>query len=236
MTKVYFLLVVLFCFSFSMEAQFETSKRKIKIGAIPQKQSPKKADSPDIIPSKPNEIKFESKIFSNNNDKLYKGVSTVPKVELPNTAPTPARNPAEIYTDKYNEQLKEDGIKPELFNRDMNLGSFDVYTKEINLSSRDFGVIDGDLVRVWVNGEIVNPRIFLESKYKTMTLTLKKGLNIVEIEALNYGELSPNTGQFMFVDANKELITTQYWNLGIGYKAKLIFNYKEQILKKADEK
>jgi hypothetical protein len=111
-----------------------------------------------------------------------------------------------------------------------------VYTQKVNLNSRDYGVIDGDLVRVWVNGKMYVPQVYLDSKFKEIVLDLEKGLNIIEIEALNYGELSPNTGQFAFYDSNKEFITNQYWNLGIGFKARITIEYKEKILKKLDEK
>ena len=79
-------------------------------------------------------------------------------------------------------------------------------------------------------------QVYLDSKFKEIILDLEKGMNIIEIEALNYGELSPNTGQFAFYDANKEFITNQYWNLGIGFKARITIEYKEKILKKLDEK
>jgi len=88
------------------------------------------------------------------------------------------------------------------------------------------------LVRVWVNGQIITNQIYLESKFKEIILNLEKGVNVIEIEALNYGDLSPNTGQFTFYDDNKEFVTNQYWNLGIGYKARILIEYKDRILMK----
>jgi hypothetical protein len=123
-----------------------------------------------------------------------------------------------------------------MFNRDMNLGQFIVYTPKVNLDSRDYGAIDGDIVRVWVNGNMVTNHIYLDAKFQEVVLDLNKGVNIIEIEALNYGELSPNTGQFTFYDGNKEFVTNQYWNLGIGFKARILIEYKDKILKKSDEK
>jgi hypothetical protein len=118
----------------------------------------------------------------------------------------------------------------------MNLGQFVVYTPKINLKSRDYGAIDGDIVRVWVNGKIDTNRIYLDAKFQEIVLDLDKGVNVIEIEALNYGELSPNTGQFTFYDENKEFVTNQYWNLGIGFKARILIEYKDKFLKKIDEK
>ena len=233
-----FLLFFLICFSFNAHSQFEASKRKVNISAMPNKVQKKKAVIPQNNPSvfSPS-IKFESKFFKNPEDKFLKGLPEIPKVgEVQNPKTYPLINPSQDYTDKLNEQLKEDGIRPELFNRDMDLGQFVVYTPKINLDSRDYGIVDGDLVRVWVNGQIITNQIYLESKFKEIVLNLEKGLNVIEIEALNYGELSPNTGQFTFYDQNKEFVTNQYWNLGIGYKARILIEYKDKILKKIDEK
>lgn len=234
--SIFFLFLI--GFSFSVQAQFESSKRKINITATPVKSTKKKAVVPE---SNQNSIalpiKFQSQLSKNNDDKFLKGLPQLPKVGETQTPKAEVFiNTAEDYTAKLNEQLKEDGIRPELFNRDINYGQFIVYTQKINLDSRDYGIVDGDLVRVWVNGVMVNRQIYLESKFKEIGIDLEKGVNVIEIEALNYGELSPNTGQFTFYDANRQFITNQYWNLGIGYKARILIEYKEEILKKNEDK
>lgn len=228
----------LISFSLNIQAQFESSKRRINISAAPEKATKNKVIAPESTPkSIAPPIKFQSQLSKNNDEKFLRGLPQLPRVgETQAPKPEVFINPAEDYTEKFNKQLKEDGIRPELFNRDINYGQFVVYTSTINLNSRDYGVVDGDLVRVWVNGVMVNRQIYLESKFKELVLELNKGVNVIEIEALNYGELSPNTGQFTFYDANKEFITNQYWNLGIGYKARILIEYKDKILKKIDEK
>lgn len=233
-----FFLILWVGFSLNASAQFEASKRKINISAKPVKNLNQKATVPQkVTTSLFPEIKFQSQLQKNNDDKFLKGLPEIPKVGVEQNPKSYAlKSPAEDYTEKFNEQLKEDGIRPELYNRDMNLGQFVVYTQKVNLNSRDYGAIDGDLVRVWVNGKMYVPKVYLESKFQEITLDLDKGINVIEIEALNYGELSPNTGQFAFYDANKEFITNQYWNLGIGYKARILIEYKDKILKKIDEK
>jgi hypothetical protein len=233
-----FFLILCVGFYLNASAQFEASKRKINISAKPDKNLNQKATVPQkVTTSLFPEIKFQSQLQKNNDDKFLKGLPEIPKVGVEQNPKSYAlKSPAEDYTEKFNEQLKEDGIRPELYNRDMNLGQFVVYTQKVNLNSRDYGAIDGDLVRVWVNGKMYVPKVYLESKFQEITLDLDKGINVIEIEALNYGELSPNTGQFAFYDANKEFITNQYWNLGIGYKARILIEYKDKILKKIDEK
>jgi hypothetical protein len=235
--RVAFLLIFLISFSFDGQAQFESSKKKVNISARPDKAPKKKA----ILPQNPQAsvppvIKFESKFFKNPDDKFLQGLPELPKVGDIQPKTYDLKKPSDDFTQKFNEQLKEDGISPELFNRDMNLGDFTVYAPQITIGARDYGVIDGDLVRIWLNGELVKREVYLESDFKSIILQLKKGNNLLEIEALNYGELSPNTGQFNFFDENKELITVQYWNLGIGYRARITINYEDKILKKLDEK
>jgi hypothetical protein len=229
---------LLLFFSLNAQAQFEASKRKVNISAKPDKAPKKKAVVPQNNPVTAIPFtKFESTYFKEPKSKFLDGLPELPKVgEVQNPKTYELKKPSEDYTEKFNQQLKEDGISPELFNRDMNLGQFVVYTQKVNLNSRDYGAIDGDLVRVWVNGVVITNQIYLESQFKQIVLNLEKGINIIEIEALNYGELSPNTGQFAFYDDNKEFITNQYWNLGIGYKARILIEYKDKILKKVDEK
>ena len=229
--KIYYLFILLLCLN--AFGQIESSKRKVNITAQPEKASKKTAIAPKKTPSISDpKIKFESQ-FLKKNDPFQKQYLDVPTVGLKQKT-VEVKNPAEIYTEKYNQQLKEDGISPELYNRNVDLGKFIVYTQEISIGCRDFSAIDGDIVRIWLNGEIVSSQIYLESNFKQVILQLNKGLNFVEIEALNYGESSPNTGQFNFYDANKELVTEQYWGLGIGYKAKVNLEYKDKILKKKE--
>ncbi len=236
--RVAFVLIFLFSFSFGVHAQFESSKRKVKISILPEKISKKKAsvsvNNPVTVPPA---IKFESQYFKNPDDKFLQGLPEIPKVgEIQNPKTYPLKMPSEDYTQKFNEQLKEEGISPELCNRNVDLGNYIVYTENISVGCRDYGAIDGDLIRIWLNGEIISYQIYLESSFKTIPILLKKGINILQIEALNYGESFPNTGQFNFFDGNKELITEQYWGLGIGYKASITIEYRDKVLKKIDEK
>lgn len=235
--KISFFLLLFVFFSLSVQAQFEASKRKVNISAKPDK-APKKTVVPQnnpvtLTPS----IKFESTYFKEPRSKFLDGLPEIPKVgEVQNPKTFELKNPSEDYTQKFNQQLKEDGTSPELYNRNVDLGNIVVYTEDISVGCRDYSLIDGDLIRIWLNGEIIGYQIYLEANFKTVPIHLKKGINILQIEALNYGESSPNTGQFNFFDGNNELLTEQYWNLGIGYKAGIAIEYKDKILKKVDEK
>ena len=143
------------------------------------------------------------------------------------------RQSSELYTEKLQTKLSQEGITREILNSDVFLGEYTVYTKEIDISCRDYSAIDGDLVRVWLNGEMVTKQIDLESGYKKYKYTLQEGLNIIQIEALNVGLSFPNTGQFLFLDGNGKKITEQFWGLNEGYRA-IVKVYKKKGL--SDEK
>jgi len=223
-------LIFLICFSFDGQAQFESSKRKVNISAMPDKAPKKKAILPqNTQASVPPAIKFESKIFKNSDDKFLNGLPQLPKVgELPSKT-YELKNPSEIYTDKFNQ--KGDGEIEEKFKSDSFLGEFTTGSKTIKIACRDHEFPDGDMVRIWVNDVVVVNQITLEVDYKEIFLELKPGFNKIEFEALNQGESGPNTAQFTVVDDKGEIVTSNKWNLTTGVKAKIIV-VKEDLEKK----
>jgi hypothetical protein len=231
MIRIVFLVLFLICFSFSSQAQFEQTKRKVNISAMPEKASKKKAIIPETLPKTLSpEIKFESQYLKNNDDILLRGLPKIPKVgETETPRSFEVRSVSEIYTEKVQAKMAQEGISKEIVNNDIFLGEYTVYTKEIKISARDYSAIDGDLVRIWLNGEIVTKVVDLESGYQRFDYVLKEGLNIIQIEALNIGLSFPNTGQFSFVDGNGKVITEQFWGLNEGYRA-IIKVYKKKGL------
>lgn len=198
-------------------SQFENPKKSIRIGAVKDNKATVKKIATDSAQAT---IKFESSIGNNKDEKLLRGISLAPKIGIKTpTQNEPLHNPSEIYTEKIQNQMKREGITKEIVNSDMFLGEFVVYTREIHTMCRDYGAIDGDNVRIWLNGEMVVPSLDLKSGFQKYQFTLKDGLNILHIEATNIGEFFPNTGQFMFLDGNQKLITNQNWGLNSGYRA-----------------
>lgn len=225
------LLVFILFFSFKGFSQFENSKKGIRFAATKKKEAPLK--SLDIKTS-PSVIKYESS-FDKKKDDLM-GFSILPKkVEkgIMEEEASTVRQSSELYTEKLQTKLAQEGITREILNSDVFLGEYTVYTKEIDISCRDYSAIDGDLVRVWLNGEMVTKQIDLESGYKKYKYTLQEGLNIIQIEALNVGLSFPNTGQFLFLDGNGKKITEQFWGLNQGYRA-IVKVYRQKGL--SDEK
>ena len=212
MKKYSFYIFLLFC-SLKGFSQFELPKKTIKI-------APANNSSGQVAPISSKTITYPS-IFE-KKDKLLENFSLLnkkPEEEKSVMEKEQFENPAKEYTQKMNDQMKREGLSQEVLNSDMFLGEFIVTTIKLNLSCRDFGAIDGDKVSIWLNDKMVIPIVNLESGFKMYHLELKEGLNTIQIEALNTGELFPNTGQFAFYDGNEKLVTNQQWTLNTNYKA-----------------
>ncbi|WAC02533.1 hypothetical protein N7U66_02150 [Lacinutrix neustonica] len=84
---------------------------------------------------------------------------------------------------------------------------------------RDHSAADGDLVRVYVNDDVMVSRELLESHTKGFFLTLIEGDNVVDIEALNEGSSGPNTAEIIVLDDKGDVLLRSQWNLNTGVKA-----------------
>ncbi len=225
--RLFFCFLATFCFSINGFSQIELPTRTLKISPIKKPDAPPKP-TPEI--ATPAIIKYESSIEKSVDDKLLKGFTLLPKKEEKGIMEKePIRSIAEVHTKKQNDKLKSEGISQEIVNSDTFLGEFTVYTTELTTKCRDYSAIDGDNVRIWLNDEIIVTSVYLESTFKTYTLNLKEGLNIIKIQALNIGESFPNTGQFIFFDGNGKLVTNQNWGLNAGYFAIIRILKKEGI-------
>ncbi len=232
--RVIYCILLVFCFSMSVFSQIESPNRSIKISPIKKPDAP---PAPTTETTTPAIIKYESSL-DKKEDKLLKGFSLLPKKEekgiMDITDPT-IRNISEVHTQKQNEKLKAEGISREVVNSDLYLGEFVVYTTELNVKCRDYGLVDGDDVRIWLNNVIIIPTVNLESGFKSYVLTLQEGQNEIRIQALNTGEAFPNTGQFVFHDENGRLVTDQNWGLNTGYNAIVKVLKRKAIDDKSDK-
>ena len=193
-------------------SQFELPKKSISIAPISN-------SSGNVTPT--SSIKYPS-IFD-KKDKLLENFSLISKKVEPEKGVMDTQkefiNPGDKIVEKENQKLKTEGISSIVDNSDSFLGEFIVTTVKLKITCRDYGAIDGDVVSINLNGQLVIPVISLESGFKTYFFELNEGSNEIHIEALNTGMLFPNTGQFVFYDGNEKLVTNQQWNLNAGYKA-----------------
>lgn len=116
---------------------------------------------------------------------------------------------------------EDEKVKSE-YGEGQNLGNFITKGKFVEIYCRDHQYVDGDRVRIFVNGKMVNSDISLGAGYTPILVVLNDGFNTIEIEALNQGSSGPNTAAFTVFDETGKQITSNQWNLLTGAKASMI--------------
>ena len=109
-----------------------------------------------------------------------------------------------------------------LAKRDQDFGVVKTASGTAKVQYRDAAYVDGDKVRVYVNYEIVQPEVLLNGEAQGFDITLKKGVNRIDFEAINEGYAAPNTADFKIFDDNGAVISSNQWNIAQGYKATII--------------
>lgn len=120
---------------------------------------------------------------------------------------------------KYFSKDKEEKAE---YGKDQYLGDFKTTAKTATIMYRDHEFVDGDMIRVYVNGEIVIPQARLEGSFRGFNLPLQSGFNKIDFEALNQGSSGPNTAQLNIYDEIGNLLASYEWNLLTGNKATAI--------------
>ena len=220
-----YILVFIFIISFASKS-FGQSEFNTKFKAIPPlnlKPKPKK----ETLPPPSNLPKIVTPNVFNNTNIL----NTKPKVDnsFQMGAPenhfsmTPTNkfvNPGDKIVDRLNK--KPDNEDQIVYRRNQNLGDFKTKSLKARVSYRDYGEVDGDEIRVWLNDKTIATGIMLDSDFQGFKITLEDGINKIDFEALNQGRLGPNTAEFQVYDDKGTLISASRWNLGTGFKATII--------------
>lgn len=116
---------------------------------------------------------------------------------------------------------KDKEAKPE-YGKDQYLGDFKTTAKTATIMYRDHEFVDGDMIRIYVNGEIFMSQARLEGSFRGFNLELQSGFNKIDFEALNQGSSGPNTAQLNIYDEIGNLLASYEWNLLRGNKATAI--------------
>ncbi|MEM9361648.1 MAG: hypothetical protein AAGA43_03385 [Bacteroidota bacterium] len=111
---------------------------------------------------------------------------------------------------------------------DQYLGDVKTTAKFVGIVCRDHEYVDGDRVKIYLNGEVVEANILLSGSFKGVNIDLVKGFNRIDFEALNQGSSGPNTAQVVVADEKGEVIHNNRWNLSTGSKASLIVVKEEE--------
>ena len=107
-------------------------------------------------------------------------------------------------------------------NRDFFLGNIETRSNYVMIKCRDHEYVDGDRIRLMLNGSVIHPNIILNSGYHSVDIDLEDGYNNIDFVALNEGQSSPNTAQLVVLDQFGNEISNKSWLLSTGYKAKLV--------------
>ena len=105
---------------------------------------------------------------------------------------------------------------------DQNLGEVKTGSNFVGVVVRDHEYVDGDRVKIFLNGHVIEPNVLLSGGYKGINVDLSDGFNRIEFQALNQGSSGPNTAQVIVTDEAGKVIHNNRWNLSTGSKASLV--------------
>ncbi len=229
--RLTYLSFIFFLVSFFMNAQPETGK-KPKLGLNFPIVAKPELKPIEIKPTKSNP--FSNADSTPNNEPLF-----TPSTNLFNKKKKPSFvidekpalnlnnkpnfiNPNADVLEKLNGYPKPASEDFKAIRGNQDLGNFKLDSKFVNIKYRDFGEIDGDLIRVYLNGHVIYENVFLDGYFKGLEITLEKGFNKIDFEALNQGTSGPNTAEFQVFDDNEKLVSANQWNLVTGFKASIM--------------
>lgn len=201
----------IFLFSIFLWAQPETRNDKKTIVLLP-KEDEKPMEKPIATPK--NYTIFEKKEFNfleepqKNIDFTGKSKYLTKKTELP-------KNVTGLE--------KKSDSNTKIVRQDQYFGEFTTNGNHFNVYCRDHSAIDGDLVNILLNDEVVVNNVMLGYNFQGFNIPLKPGFNKIEIQAINEGEHAPNTAQFKVLDEQGNTLINQEWGLATGFKARFIF-------------
>ena len=212
-----FLFSVLFLFSAALFAQVDNSNTTVKApgGLItPQTGS----ESSSLLKSKGNHSLSNKNGLLNSNSTVKLGEEKEPSFSMRTDNGLMTYKPKDFAPKAFS---KDKEIKAE-YRTDQYLGDLKTGGGYVELYCRDHEYVDGDKVRVYVNGEMIQSSISLGSGYYPILVRLNMGFNNIEFEALNQGSSGPNTAELRIFDENGMEMAKKEWNLMTGGKANLI--------------
>lgn len=212
---------MLLVFTASLNAQIDSKKKSGSI--IPAIEAPK--DSTDSKKIAPEKLKKNDQLSGVKAPQIV-GKLELPKKEFSMFPQEEFGNPGELYTkklDKIEKTLKPDGYGLSAgLKKDAFWGDYTTNAKSIRIMYRDYSAIDGDLLRVYVNGDIIQPRAYLTQGFSGFKLDLKEGSNEIIFQAINTGSSGPNTAEYRIVDENNKRISNKVWALEAGIKVTVV--------------
>jgi len=125
-----------------------------------------------------------------------------------------------------NQKFTEDYQDVSSFSKDYLLGEISTSSKTVIIQCRDHEYVDGDRIKLMLNGVTIHPNLTLRGDFYTIDIDLKEGFNAIEFLALNEGTSRPNTAQLRVYDENGKLLASNRWLITTGFKASLTVHKK----------
>lgn len=207
------IIAVGFLFSLSSYAQVEVPRKSLP---VERKTSPLPLPSQNKLPDAKSKNPFI------NRTQAPEDFPTEKESELDMNTDNGLLTAGDFIEKKWTEDNK---VKGEYANG-QNLGSFITKGSFVEIYCRDHQYVDGDRVRVYVNGEMVITDILLQANFTPVLVSLENGLNTIEFEALNQGSSGPNTAAFKLIDDKGAVLKSSEWNLLTGTRASMVV-YKQ---------
>lgn len=229
------LFFILFFTAITVSAQTEFSTKFKAIPAPKFTAKPKKTPIPEVK----NPQAENSDIPSIKTPNVFDHTSITPKSQFQIGAEkskftmsteTDFANPGDRYVAKMEKDLdkalRAAGLKEgrgTLIKKNISLGEFKTKAEFFVVKFRDFGAIDGDLVKVSSNDQVIRDQLFLDANFKDVKIVLVNGFNKLDFEALNIGSLGGNTAEIRVYDDKGTLVANEFWdNLAAGFKASIL--------------
>ena len=99
----------------------------------------------------------------------------------------------------------------------------------VKLQVWDKNTVDGDMVSIYLNGQLLEDSVMVTSTKKELVLYLQAGSNLIVMQAINLGSIPPNTATIGINNRNKNI--TLVSDLKESGAIELIFNPSELVIK-----
>ena len=223
--KIYFLTLFISCFSVNLFSQTDTAKagsKTIKMdnnAGVLKSKTPIKAtfeNTKTAPPIQNIDLRIDEKLNTSAiNENLEQNKSNSKNHNfLMETLP----EDRDIIGKKY---WKGQDVTNKKLQSNFSLGTAKSTTKTVKIECRDFGLIDGDRIQIFLNNQVVSTNIGLKGNYFVVYLNLEEGFNRIDFQALNQGYAGPNTAEMIVYDAMGNIISSKEWNLATGETATL---------------
>lgn len=126
------------------------------------------------------------------------------------------------FEDKANASVRSKGESNAAFRGHQFFGELTTKSQYLNVLASDYGLQDGDRIKVLINDRVVIEEFTLTNNSKALQLMLSPGFNKIDFEAMNQGTSGPNTAEFAIYDDKEKLLMSNQWNLATGFKASVM--------------